>query len=1363
PAEGAEIFCKFVPDNAEKFPVTLKSVKTLSDGLFEFHNLGAGRAYLSIIGTGEEKILSRIILIEKGKSPETLSLKLEQGRTVSGVVVDEEGTSQTKTRLYYFDITGHVVSAWTDAQGEFTLKGLGEGGIYIKALSADKPEIGKMLSADGRRERIVLKKGASIMGKIFRADNKQPIPLAIFSVRNHGECLTNSRGEFQYHYLSEDKTAYTSANAENLASKYGPILQLKPGSAHYGLDFALSNGGTVSGYVFDEGTNKPIIGAKVFCTIPDIEPVYTDENGHYKLTNMPEVDLMLSASAEGYSTAKEQLAHPKEGEELTKINFYLKKAAQISGVIKTKAGEPVCDAEVGAAWGRFSSLIKDFNNETAKSGSDGQYTLSDIPAEEPISLRAKHDDHAPTFLGPLYLKPGEKRQNVDFIMTEGGSIAGAVMDENGKPLPETEVAANRPTNKHIMSSFVDIASTMETAKFVSADEEGKYEIKHLAPGDYLVLARAKKTAKPQFVYDLKKNIVVVEEETTAGVNFKLKRAAALAGFIRDDTGKGIEGARIAAFQMNFEKPMMQFDSSKNDGAFRIDGLPAGGYMLTAEKRPHPQIMKTNVIAPNENLELIMESGGTIRGIVLDKKTKKPIADYKIIAEYASAGLMPGMGMNIERQNNRSQDVRNDTGTFEITGLKSGKYNLKVRAASYASGQKSGIKVESNKTVEGIVIDMDVGIAIKGRVVRALDKSPVSGASVRVAGGEPNMFGMDMDIFDFRPKDSASLSDEQGQFTLENLTGGLKNIEAKKEGFLKGKKSIFVREDVPNEPVEIEMAQGGTVSGRVILKSSGEPLSDAEITFAGQGLIPDMVPFLAANVKSDNEGRFSFKNVPAGKQTLKVSHKSASPAMVENIEVNEGGELDVGDIALTAGGSIAGVVLDLGGKPISGAFIVANASTGIFHNATNEQGEYSINELAPQTYTVSAMLSHDMFFWGQTGNVQQQQALVEEGKVTELNFTISPGYNLSGRITQNNKPYTDATLNYSLNDPLQPMQNTGNIRANSDGRYIVKEIQPGLYNINVMRGQQRPGQIPIPVFTGSVEVRNDTVYDIEIPTASIEGRVIDFQTGEPIAGASLSIIRSTDAQTLEEVVRTGRFGLFGDSSDSDGRYLLEDVQDGDLTVFCQHEKYTYERHSMSITAGEKITNVDFLLKPGLALSGKGVMKMGGAPIARLFINMRDAGGAMIYNSFVPMASDGQFTITGLKEGDYTLNAYPQNAAPLYNTRCAIKAGTSNNVLLEFSQGGTLIANVVGDDDKPVAKAKVDIIDSTGKTLELPATFDNMMAYNSLAFTDEKGRLERKNIPAGSYAVRVQAFNYKDETVDARIEEGEQTLSAIKLSR
>mgnify|MGYP002683801909 CR=1 FL=1 len=106
------------------------------------------------------------------------------------------------------------------------------------------------------------------MGKIFRADNKQPIPLAIFSVRNHGECLTNSRGEFQYHYLSEDKTAYTSANAENLASKYGPILQLKPGSAHYGLDFALSNGGTVSGYVFDEGTNKPIIGAKVFCTIP---------------------------------------------------------------------------------------------------------------------------------------------------------------------------------------------------------------------------------------------------------------------------------------------------------------------------------------------------------------------------------------------------------------------------------------------------------------------------------------------------------------------------------------------------------------------------------------------------------------------------------------------------------------------------------------------------------------------------------------------------------------------------------------------------------------------------------------------------------------------------------------------------------------------------------------------------------------------------------------------------------------------------------------------------------------------------------------------------------------------------------------
>lgn len=1362
PADGAEVSCKFTPENADKYSLIFKSIKTPPNGSFTFHNIGAGKASFTVIGKGDEKILTHTITIEKGKSPDDLSLKLEPGKTVSGVVVDDEGTSLPKARLYYYASTGLPISTWTDARGEFRLKGLGDDGVHINVFTADKPEIGRRIATDSNWERFTLKKGSSIFGKVFRADNKQPIPLAIFLVRNHGECLTNTRGEFQSHYLSEDKSAYTSANAENLSRKYGPILQLKPGSVHQGINIALGEGGIVSGQVFEEGTNKPISGAKVFCSIPDIEPAYTDATGFYKLTHMPEIDLTLNATADGYSKVKEQRVHPKEGEELTKINFFLKKASQISGIVKTKAGEPVPDAEVGAAWGRFSSFIKEYNNKTTKSGTDGRYVLADLQADEPISFRAKHNDYAPTFLGPLTLKAGEKRENVDFIITEGGSISGMVMDESGKPLPETEVAATQTSDKFIMSSFMDIARIMEGGRnFVSVNEEGKYEIKHLAPGDYLVLARSKKTAKPQYVYDLKKGIKVIEGETTANVDFRLKRAVALAGFIRDDSGKRLEGVHISAIQINLEKPMMQFGSSKDDGTFRLEGLPAGGYMVTAQKQPYPQLMKMNVVAPDENLELIMESGGTIRGIVVDKISKKPVADYKITAEYASSGLMQGMGINSERQNNRSQDVRNASGAFEITGLKAGKYNLKVRAASYAAGQKSGVKVENNKTVEGVVIEMGKGITIKGRVLRAVDKSPVGGASVRVAGGDSNLFGMDMDIFDFGPMESAGLSDEQGQFTLENLTAGLTNIEAKKEGFLKGKKSIFVRDDIPNEPVEIEMAQGGTLTGRVILKSSGEPLSDAEVTFTGQGLIPDMMPFLATNVKTDNEGRFSFKNVPAGKQTLKVSHKTASPAMVENIEVQEGATQDVGDIALTSGGSIAGVVLDLGGNPISGAFIVANASTGIFHNATNEQGEYSINELAPQTYTVTAMMSQNMFVTGQTGNVQQQQALVEEGKTTEINFTISPGFNLSGRVTQNGKPFTEATVSYQMDDPLQPLKDAGNIRTDADGRYSIKEIQPGLYNIGVLRGAARPGQIPIPVFTGSVDVRKDTVYDIEVPSASIEGRVMDSQTGEPISDATLSIVRSTDAQTLEDVARTGRFGMFGDSSDSEGRYLLEDVQEGELTVFCQHEKYTYDMRPMSVVAAEKKTGVDFQLKPGLTLNGKAVIKEGGAPVSRLFINMRDSGNIIIHNNFATIASDGQFTISGLKEGEFSMNAYPQNAAPLYDVRLTIRAGVQNNILLEFSSGGTLIMNVTGDEDKPLAKAKVDILDSSGKILDLPLSIDNMMAYNSLAFTDEKGRLERKNIPAGSYTVRVQAFNYKEGTVEAQIVNGEQTTREIKL--
>jgi len=1359
PAAGAEIYATL--DARWKF----RKIYADKDGGFTFRCFGAGKVTLLIHRCGGGEILLWDVVLEKGKTPDELTLKLEQGRSISLTVVDDKGTSIPDTRVNFF-ILDEEISFRTNERGELTVRGLKDETVRIISrvhnmapviIDDIRPGITTSL-------RIVHNKGTAVFGTILCGDTHQPVLEAHFNAdvdRDVVKRPSNARGEYQAHFIPGDNSSRTFAKAEKFARKYGPRLKMEPGKIYRGIDFLLGNGGSVSGLVLEEGTNKPIADAKVTCFDAKTPDVYSDKAGRFKFEGVPEGDAIINASADGYIKPRSRLVQVREGEESKGVLFYLKKGAQISGTVKKKTGQPISNASVLAAWGKFISMIdKSHFDVKEQTGEDGRYTLKNLPPNEAVSVRATHEDYAPADAGFFNLKPGEHRENVDIIMTDGGAIAGRVMDEGGKGLSKAEVKGDQGIGKFLASQLANAVMMHETGHFTSVDEDGRYTLKHLAPGEYNVMAKAK-----DYIYDIRQGVVVKEGETVASVDFRLKRSVSLAGFVRDDTGKRISGANVSAFMMNFQKPSVGSETTVQDGTFRIEGLAPGGYMVSVEKSPYPLMMKLNIQAPDENLELVLESGGSISGMVQDKVSKKPVPTYKIVAEYSPGGFFGGGSMammNRDPRYNRSDEVNSPDGAFFISNLKPGEFNLKVNAQGYAAGEKSGIRVESNKTVEGVLIELGKGVTLEGQVVALSDKTPVSGASVSVDTGGTNFFGMDMDMFDMGPVNASSLTNEEGKFRLENLSAGLTTLEVKKEGFLKGKKNVFIREDVPNEPVVIEISGGGTVEGRVIAQANGEPLAGAEVTFAGQGFIADMMPFFRTSTVTGSDGRFTFQTVPTGRQTLKISHEHASSKLIDNIEVQEGKTIDIGDVALSSGGGIAGIVLDLDGHPVADAFLMANYQSTFQQATTNSQGEYAITELTPGTYTVSLILNQSGLMTGQTGNVQQKQALVEEGKTTELNFTVTPGYNLSGHVTKDGKPAAKFTVSYQLADPLRPAREAGNIVTDADGRYAVNEIQPGVYNITVMHGEMQPGTIPTPLFSGSVEVKSDTVYDISLPTTGISGRVTDAQSGEPIAGAIVSAIRSVEPQTAEEIIRTGRWGGITDTTDADGLYTLEDVQEGDITVIVQHLKYTYDTHPVTLSAGEKVTGVDFQLKSGLSITGHAVLKESGSPVQRLFIHLLNASGITISNNFVTVGDDGQFTITGLSEGNYVMNAYAQNVAPLYGVRCNVQSGKENSVSLIFSAGGTLLLKAFGENEKPVSNAKVDIFDSTGQPLSIPLNLDSLVAYNSTVFTDENGCLERKNILAGSYRVTIEAKGYEKSTGDLIVKEGEQSVMNVKLT-
>jgi len=1364
PARGAEIRYKMRTRREDRtYWLTYSPVKADENGNFVLGNLPPGRLTVTIHGTGDQADLVKTFPINTGAAAEPLTIRLERGNAIAGSVVDDEGTSIAGARLSINNRWGDLRWFESDSKGRFKLRGGGEEPVHVYVHKHGFAPVITEKTRPGVRGMIVsLNRGATVTGGITEKNTRRPISRAFFKLNIEGrhiaDRMTNARGQYQALFLPPRKNASTRAASRGFSMKKGPDLDLASETLHQGIDFFLGSGGAISGHILEMESGNPVPGAMVTSNRGGVDPAYSNDKGLYILENVPEGANDLSVEARGFVKPPAVRVSMIGDQDVKDVDIFLRKGAGISGKVVDSSGKPIEGARLGARWGRFRKISgPQISRKTTFSDQDGIYLLEDLPPETDIQINAGHQEYAPAVEGPFHLKPGERRENVNITLTAGGAISGIITDLEGIVPDNPRAACSEGIGEFFGAEMGSVIALFAEGSFTDAEDSGKYEIKHLAPGNYMVLARAK-----DCVYGLKKGIQVEEGKKTGNIDFKLSPSVSLAGVVRDDTGEPVPDARVTAFGMDFQKPGFGMDQTDASGYFKIEGLLPRPYMVKVEKNPYPNLVKMNVPAPDQSLELILETGGTIRGVVLDDATGDPVSRYTIKALFTRSGLFGGnMGMmSNDREYHRTEQVNNPEGTFEIKGLKQGKYKLQVNADGYAEEEKPGFKIASLKVIEGVEIKLKTGVQIEGRVVSTLDDSPVPGAVVKLEDSDSNVFGVDFDELRPQPVDYSRITDREGKFTIRNLTAGLTTFQAKKDGYLTGKKMMFVRDDVENEECVIEISPGASVTGRVISKSTGEPVVDAEVTFLGQGFLKDMIPFFRDNASTNADGKFTLTPVPPGTTSLKISHKDYSVKIVENVELGEGESKDVGDVELTSGGGIAGFVLDVASRPVSDALLIARREAEFRNANTNSEGEYSFDELSPGLYTVQLIENQDGLMMGQTGNVQEKQVTVTDGEVAELNFILVPGYTLSGKVTKNGEPATGMYVSCQSADPLTPTREGGNIVVDSEGRYEFTEVQPGNYHVSVYRGNMHQGQEMKFLFVGAVNVMDDTIYDIDLPVASISGRVMDAESGDPVAGAMVSVVRSTDPHTVEDIIKSGRWGDVTDSSDSDGFYKLDEVQEGDFYITVRHEEYSYDLRPLTLGEGENKSGVDFSLKPGLALNGRAILRETGSPPSRLFIHLVNQDNIAVSNEFASVSTDGSFSIGGLRAGSYVMDAYPQGAAPIYRKICLVSADAASPVELEFPKGGTLSLEVKDKQGGPVSQARVSLATPDGFEISYPPNLDSLLSYNKAFFTDENGTLERSHIPSGNYILTVNATGYEKGSLPVDIVDGQthpQTLT------
>ncbi|NPC78416.1 carboxypeptidase regulatory-like domain-containing protein, partial [Pyxidicoccus fallax] len=291
-------------------------------GHFSLWGLSPGRYLLEAAegSGGVERLAFHPVELREREAVE-VPLRLEAGRTLSGLVVDEAGHPVSEVSVFTFSFAEHVPewrrefnpqgtdgptpSVRTGADGRFTLRNLQARELELRTHRTgydEPPPEERRVRAGDTDVRIVLRRMARIHGRLTGPDGA---PLRHFRV--NGEQTMAPEGAFS---LPIDPAGHYSLEL----SAQGMATRVLRGKAREGTDVDLgevrmSPARRVSGRVLDAETSKPVERAWVL-TSTFREPsfpvrthdkvVRTDGDGAFTLPAEEPGPLQLFVEAEGY-------------------------------------------------------------------------------------------------------------------------------------------------------------------------------------------------------------------------------------------------------------------------------------------------------------------------------------------------------------------------------------------------------------------------------------------------------------------------------------------------------------------------------------------------------------------------------------------------------------------------------------------------------------------------------------------------------------------------------------------------------------------------------------------------------------------------------------------------------------------------------------------------------------------------------------------------------------------------------------------------------------------------------------------------------------------------------------------------------